>query len=106
MGKMSELDSIVHGVRACGESLVEAAGSMQGYLEAVKRCGESLVAASNELEAMFSTQQATAPEPVAQAEPETRKATIEDVRAVLLEKRRAGYTDAIKACWPGTTPIS
>lgn len=97
MGRMSELDSIVHGMRACGDSLVEAAGSMQGYLEAVKRCGESLVAASNELEAMFSTQQATAPEPVAQAEPETRKATIEDVRAVLLEKRRAGYTDAIKA---------
>ena len=97
MGKMSELDTIVRGVRTCGESLVEAAGSMQGFMDALKHCGESLIAASNELEAMFSAPQAAAPEPAPQAEPETHKVTIEEVRAVLLEKRRAGHTDEIKA---------
>lgn len=97
MGKMSELDTLVHGVRACGESLVDAAGSMQGFMDVLKRCGESLVMASHELEALFSAPQATAPEPVPQVEPENHKTTIEEVRAVLLEKRRAGHTEEIKA---------
>lgn len=97
MGKMSELDTLIHGVRTCGESLVEAAGSMQGFMDVLKHCGESLVTASHELEALFSAPQATIPEPAPQAEPETHKVTIEEVRAVLLEKRRAGHTDEIKA---------
>ena len=97
MGKMSELDTLVHGVRACGESLVEAVGSLMGFMDVLKHCGENLVEASNELEAMFSTQQATVEEPVPQEETDTHKATIEDVRAVLLEKRRAGHTDEIRA---------
>ena len=32
-----------------------------------------------------------------QAETETHKATLEDVRAVLLEKRRTGHADEIRA---------
>ena len=97
MGRMSELDVIVHDVKACGESLVETAGSLQSFMNVLKRCGESLIAASGELEAMFSAPTVTEPEPVPQAEAESPTVTIDEVRAVLLEKRRAGHRDEIKA---------
>ena len=94
---MSELSELVSGMRACGQSLVEAVNAIGAFTETLKRCGEKLVEASNDLEAMFSTQQPAAQEPAQQAEADMRKVTIEKVRAVLLDKRRDGHRDEIKA---------
>ena len=97
MSKMSELDITIKGVSACGKSLVEAAGSMRSFIETLKRCGDSLIEAESELEGYFGTPVEEAPVPVPQVEEPVQKVTIEEVRALLLEKRRAGFKDEIKA---------
>ena len=75
-------------------------------LDELAKCGESLIQISNDLKEIFS---ATAdPEPekdkTAKAKkkepdlaPEKKALKLEDVRAILTEKTRAGYTNGIKS---------
>lgn len=89
-------------------------------LEELRHCGEILIGISNTLREMFSGEEdvpvaqetptekprgkakasKTAPakelEPEKSAEPE-KKLTLADVRAVLAEKSRAGFTEEVKA---------
>jgi len=76
-------------------------GKMSELADAVselKRCGEILISVSETLTEMFSSAE---PEPPKQEEkpqePEAKPLTLEDVRAVLADKSRKGYTADIRA---------
>lgn len=73
MAMMSELDAL----------LTELSEHSRGVLEAVKGIRELLSASDAE--------------DTAEAAPEKKPFTLEDVRAALLEKRKAGFKDEIKA---------
>ena len=64
-------------------ALTELSAQAEGILESVKAIRELLGSQPDEA--------------VAESKPEPRAYTIEEVRAVLLEKRKAGYKDEIKA---------
>lgn len=83
MGKMSELSMV---------------------LDELTKCGESLIRISHDLKEIFSapadpepekdeTPKKKEPEPA----PEKKALKLEDVRAILAEKTRAGYTNGIKS---------
>lgn len=81
MGKVSELSMLVN---------------------ELKKCGETLVSISEELTEMFSSEESEkqpAKKSVAKKEPELpaeKELTLEDVRAVLADKSRAGFTEQVK----------
>lgn len=87
MGKVSELSMLV---------------------DELKKCGETLIGISDELKEMFSSaesEQAPAPEPEKKPAvkpkeepkpPEPKAVTLEEVRAVLADKSRAGFTAQVK----------
>ena len=70
MGKMSELSLLVKELNQCGETLIDI---------------------SQSLSRMFSSSDEPAP-----ARPEEKAITLEEVRAVLAEKSRDGYTSKIR----------
>lgn len=87
MGKVSELSMLV---------------------DELKKCGETLIGISDDLKEMFSSaepEQTPAPEkkPAAKAKPKEepkppapKAVTLEEVRAVLADKSRAGFTAQVK----------
>ena len=82
MGKVSELSMLV---------------------DELKKCGETLVSISEELTGMFSseeTEKQLAKKNVSKEEEQETHAekelTLEDVRAVLADKSRAGFTEQVK----------
>ena len=58
------------------------------------RCGEALISVADALRGMFSSEVS---EPQEQAQPEARVYSLEDVRALLLMKNRAGFREEVKA---------
>lgn len=76
-------------------------GKMSELADAVselKRCGEILIGVSETLAELFSS--AEPDQPTAEEktkEPEAKPLTLEDVRAVLADKSRKGYTADIRA---------
>ena len=58
------------------------------------RCGEALIRVADALRGMFSSD---VTEPQEQAQPESRPYSLEDVRALLLAKNRAGFREEVKA---------
>jgi len=70
-------------------------------LQELRRCGETLISISETLVQMFSTPADSKASDVAESEATTKapekKLTLEDVRAVLAEKSRAGHTAQVKA---------
>lgn len=83
MGKMSELSMV---------------------LDELAKCGESLIQISHDMKEIFSASEA--PEPVKDETPKKKEPEpapgkkalkLEDVRAILTEKTRAGYTNGIKS---------
>ena len=73
MSKTSELDMAVTELLRCGEALINMADALRG---------------------MFSSDIS---EPQAQARPEASAYSLEDVRALLLAKNRAGSREEVKA---------
>lgn len=74
MSRMSELDAAITELRKAGEAVINAADALR---EA------------------FSNADVT--EPQAAEQPTDKAYTLEDVRAALLQKTRAGYKDDVKA---------
>ena len=70
---MSELDTAITELHRCGEALIHVAGALRGLLS--------------------SHTEDTAP----QTQAATHKYTLEDVRAILLAKNRAGFREEVKA---------
>lgn len=65
-------------------------------LEELKRCGEILIGISEELKNLFSSSE---PEEktVKEAQKEEKMISLEDVRAVMADKSRKGFTAEVKA---------
>ena len=85
MGKVSELSALTDELRKCGEALV---GIADGLTE--------LFSSSEEPEEKPAKKAAARKEPKAEV-PEEKPLTLEDVRAVLAEKSRQGFTSDVKA---------
>ena len=70
-------------------------------LEELKKCGETLIGISDTLRELFSTVEEEKPTKETMAEenpkPEKKALSLTDVRAVLSEKSRNGYTADVKA---------
>lgn len=73
MSKMSELDTAITELRKCGETLIDIAGTLRG---------------------LFSDE---ADETAKAAQPEVHVYALEEVRAILMAKNRAGFKDEVKA---------
>lgn len=83
-------------------------GRMSELADAVselRRCGEILIGVSETLTELFSAAEPESQEPQkkpraakkeSQSEPDTKAPALEDVRAVLADKSRQGYTAKIK----------
>lgn len=74
MGKMNELSQLVN---------------------ELNKCGETLISISEALASMFSTQD-EAPPAKKTEKPKKKAITLEQVRAVLAEKSRAGHTAQVR----------
>jgi len=76
-------------------------GKMSELADAVselKRCGEILIGISETLTELFSSAEPEPSKPDEKPkEPEAKPLTLEDVRAVLADKSRKGYTAGIRA---------
>ncbi len=73
MGKMNELSQLVN---------------------ELNKCGETLISISESLASMFSTQEEAPPKKP--EKPKKKAITLEQVRAVLAEKSRAGHTAQVR----------
>ena len=65
----------------------------------LKRCGEALISISESLYDLFSSKDELQESEMIETEtsaPEQKSITLEQVRAVLAEKSRAGYTDKVR----------
>ncbi|MBN3368706.1 DNA ligase [Clostridium botulinum] len=85
-------------------------GELAAQLSELKRCGEILIGISDTLTELFSGEPENGKETaggapakkeavkkaVTKAEPEVKAPTMEEVRAVLAEKSRAGHTAKVK----------
>ena len=73
MTKMSELDTAITELRRCGEALIDIADTLRG---------------------LFSGE---ADETARDVPPDAHVYTLEEVRAILMAKNRAGFKDEVKA---------
>ena len=73
MSKMSELDTAITELHRCGEALIDVAGTLRGLF-------------SGETDETVKDEQLNTP-----------VYTLEDVRAILMSKNRAGFKEEVKA---------
>jgi len=80
-------------------------GELADAVSELKRCGEILIGVSETLTELFSSAKPDSQEPLKkqkaakeekQPEPEAKTLALEDVRAVLADKSRQGYTAEVK----------
>ena len=79
------------------------ASELSMLVDELKKCGETLISISEELTGMFSsakTEKQSAKKNVSKGEEQKESVekipTLEDVRAVLADKSRAGFTEQVK----------
>lgn len=103
MGKMKELSAILDSMVECGNALVTSANALKDLCENIVSCGNTLQNAANALKDFYSS--VTEEEPKVAALPkketapkkETEKAyTLEEVRAILSAKSKAGFREQVK----------
>ncbi len=66
-------------------------------IEELKRCGNTLIDISEDLKNLFSGSEDTKTKIAEKASKEEKTLSLEDVRAVMADKSRKGYTAEIKA---------
>ena len=103
MGKMKELSAILDSMVECGNALVTSANALKDLCENIVSCGNTLQNAANALKDFYSS--VTEEEPKVAALPkketapkkETEKTyTLEEVRAILSAKSKAGFREQVK----------
>ncbi len=91
MGKMSELAAQLSELKRCGEILIGISNSLAEMISGGPEETENVDRTSAKKEAEKKTAKDTA-----KAAPEVKVPTLEEVRAVLAEKSRAGHTAEVK----------
>lgn len=66
-------------------------------IEELKRCGNTLIDISEDLKNLFSGSEDTKTKTAEKASKEEKTLSLEDVRAVMADKSRKGYTAEVKA---------
>ena len=79
-----------------GNALLKIADYAEKIIPLIRTIGEGMVAAEPKKVSKAKPKELPAPEPEAPAD-EEKTYTLEDVRAVLAEKSRAGHTEEVKA---------
>lgn len=82
MGKVSELSMLVDGLKKCGETLISISEELTELFSSVE---------SEKQTVKKSAAKEKEPEP-----PAEKELTLEEVRAVLADKSRAGFTTQVK----------
>ena len=98
MSKMSQLATELDELRHCGEILIGISDTLREMFsgEEVPETQETPAGKPKGKAKAAKTAPTKEPEPEKPAEPE-KKLTLADVRAVLAEKSRAGFTEEVKA---------
>lgn len=104
MSKMNELSLILDNMVECGKALVTSANALKDLCENIRQCGDTLQNAAVALKNFYSSvkedaKEVTAPAKVqisAKQEPE-KTYSMEEVRAILSAKSKAGYREQVKA---------
>lgn len=91
MGKMSELAAQLSELKRCGEILIGISNSLAELFSGEPEAKENEGGMSAKKETAKKSTKGTA-----KAEPEVEVPTLEEVRAVLAEKSRAGHTAEVK----------
>lgn len=99
MSKMSQLSAELDELHRCGETLIDVAGALRDIFTREEESAIRRMEAE-EKHAVKSSAKEAKPEPETDtAEPvkEEKKAlTLEDVRTILAEKSRAGFTEQVR----------
>lgn len=90
MGKMKELATQLAELKHCGEVLISISETLAQMFSDADASKDDGTVELDEYTEIIGTEQAA--EDAATPEPEAKKLTLEDVRAVLAEKSRAGHT--------------
>lgn len=99
MSKMSQLAAELDELRHCGEVLIGISDTLREMFSGGEEMTETQETPAEKPKGKAKaakTAPAKEPEPEKPAEPE-KKLTLADVRAVLAEKSRAGFTEDVKA---------
>ena len=102
MGKMKELSTILDSMVECGNALVTSANALRDLCENIVSCGNTLQNAANALKDFYSSVTEEEPKaalPKKETAPKkiTEKAyTLEEVRAILSAKSKAGFREQVK----------
>lgn len=103
MGKMKELSTILDRMAECGIALVTSANALKDLCENIVSCGNTLQTAATALKDFYSsvTEEPTPALPTKKAAPasvkkEEKTYTLEEVRAILSAKSKAGYREQVK----------
>lgn len=91
MGKMSELAAQLSELKRCGEILIGISNSLAELFSGEPEEKKNVDRTSAKKETAKKSTKGTA-----KAEPEEKVPTLEEVRAVLAEKSRAGHTAEVK----------
>lgn len=94
MSKMSQLAAELDELRHCGEILIGISDTLREMFSGGEETPEAQETPAEKPKGKAKT--APAKEPEKPAEPE-KQLTLADVRAVLAEKSRAGFTEEVKA---------
>ena len=102
MGKMNELSTILDSMVDCGNALVTSANALKDLCENIVSCGNTLQNAATALKNFYSSA-TEEPKPAlpnkkaATPAAEQEKAyTLEEVRAILSAKSKAGFREQVK----------
>lgn len=97
MSKMSQLAAELDELRHCGEILIGISDTLREMLSGGEETPEANETPAEKTKGKTkASKSAPAKEQEKPAEPE-KQLTLEDVRAVLAEKSRAGFTEEVKA---------
>lgn len=104
MSKMNELSLILDNMVECGKALVTSANALRDLCENIVQCGDTLQNAAMALKNFYSSVKEDVKEVTASAKvqiatkQETEKTySMEEVRAILSAKSKAGYREQVKA---------
>lgn len=98
MSKMSQLSAELDELRRCGETLIDVAGALRDIFAGEEEAADSGARAEEKSVGKSSAKKAK-PEPetdIAEPAKEEKPIILEDVRTILAEKSRAGFTEQVR----------
>lgn len=103
MGKMKDLSTILDSMVECGNSLVTSATALKDLCDNIQQCGNTLQSTATALKDYYSSASTDEPTAALSDKQETEPSeepvktyTLEEVRAILSAKSKAGFREQVK----------